>query len=350
MPSFTASILATSFLTLSLTTAFQPVALSSTPVNEPILIAAIEDKVRELVSEGNSYLLKGDPRNVTPKTANNASLENNQLLMNNGMAIQSFDKALRLNPENRDALYGKGLAHLQLYLLKDHIPSYMTLMPVAIPPTFSLLSEAINNLGAVTKIDPSFVPVYLELGRALLLDNNYEHSIQANQFALKLGTKEPWRAHSNIGMAYYHKMLQNPARPQGPKMFYEAKTAWEKAITIAENEWFAYHWLGEMHRIAHDDFGYDGASKELANYYSQQAKVLYDQTPQGRREQAQQQQQQRQQQAQYSLQQREQARQQSWRNRPCSPYPDALRRHMCQEGYLNPNSVQGANQPMPPNW
>ncbi|WP_339398798.1 tetratricopeptide repeat protein [Tolypothrix sp. LEGE 11397] len=309
-----------------------------------VLIASIDSTLQEFITQGNTSLAEGNPTKLLPGIYGNGD----KLIDANASAIKSFERALRLDPKNRDALYGRGLAYLNMYVLKDHAIVTQTL--VMFPST--LLDTAINDLAQVTRMPSAknFAPVYLELGRALLLNGNYSDSIQANVLALKKGTQQAWRAYSNIASAYYQLMRQNPSPPNGPKLFELAEKSWLQSITLAPNNWLAYKQLAEMHRYAYQEFGYPQASPQKADVYAQKAATLYQQTPQAQQERAREQRNQQWRQEEANREQQAQARLEAWKNRPCTSYGDPLRRHMCQEGYLNPQTVQGKDQPMPDGW
>ena len=339
--------LATIFLALTLQVTSPLEALSATPVVQPTLIASIESKVREFVNQGNEYLAKGDPDSLMlhqPVVGNNGDT----LITNNGWAIDSFEKALLLAPEDPDALYGRGLANLQIYLLKEYS---ITTQGLTLSPN-QRLQNAINDLAQVTRMTSSAnsPQAFLYLGQALLLNGNYNDSIQSNLLAIDKGTNYPTKAYKNLGLAYFQLMIENPAPPNGPEFFDLAQNAWLQAAKLSPNDYMPYQWLGEIHQYAHEEFGYPQASLQKASEYSQMATTLYWKSPQGQAERAAEQRRQESQANEAAEQQQAQSRQQSWQNRPCTPYGDALRRHMCQEGYLNPNSVQGEDQPMPEGW
>jgi tetratricopeptide (TPR) repeat protein len=325
-----------------------------------ILIASIESKIDEFITEGNRSLAKGNP----DKFRENARYHKYQLFGNGGdllsfndSAIENFEKALRLDPKNRDALYGKGLAILQKYLLRGTDPLARGL------GTNDNLRDAIDYLSQATRMPSgkNFAPAYLELGRALLLGNNYEDTIVASRKALAITggvtiKNKAWRAHSNIAIAHYQLMRQNPRN--GEQYFVTAEREWLQSTRLNPNNWLAYKWLAEMHRYAHQEFGYSQASLQQATIYEQKSAIaarrvedLYEQSPEGQQERAVRQEDQRRQEEEAIRQRQVQARADAWKNRPCTAYGgDALRRHMCQEGYLNPNSVQGQDQPMPDGW
>jgi tetratricopeptide (TPR) repeat protein len=329
-----------------------PAPAKATTAQPQILIASIQDKVQEYISKGNSALAEGNP----DKLKGEGLLSNGRFLIgDNARAIKYFDDALRLDPKNRDALYGRGLAHLQAYVLKDEMPNRIL---------SDVLREAIDNLGQVTRMQSAgeFAPVYLELGRALLLNGEYDNSIKASMIALKIKKgvtikNKAWRAHSNIASAHYQLMLQDPSQPNGPKHFESAEAAWQASTKLNPDNVLAYEKLAQMHRYAHEKFGYPQASLQKAASYANEAKLAtqrlqarYEQSPEGQRDRAERQRNQQLGREQAIREQQAQARLEAWRNRPCTPYGDALRRHMCQEGYLHPQSEKGRNQPMPEDW
>ena len=349
MRSFLPFPLVTSLFALILQVINPLEALSATPVVQPILIASIESKVLEFVNQGNSYLADGDPDSLMLNHPVFVYGNGDTLLRNNGWAIHNFEKALRLAPQYRDALYGRGVANLQIYLLKEYS---ITTQGLTLNPN-QRLQNAINDLAQVTRMTwgANSPQAFLYLGQALLLKGNYNDSIQSNLLALKKGTNKPAKAHKNLGLDYFQLMLENPAPPNGPKFFDLAQNAWLQAAKLTPNDYMPYQWLGEIHQYAHKEFGYSQASVQKASNYSQMAANLYKKSPQGQAERAAEQRRQESQANEAARQRQAQSRQQSWQNRPCTPYGgDALRRHMCQEGYLNPNSVQGKDKPMPDGW
>jgi len=350
MRSFLPFPLATSFFALTFQVINPLEALSATPVVQPTLIASIESKVREFVNQGNAYLAKGDPDSLMLNQPGTFFGNGDTLITNNGWAIDSFEKALRLAPQDRDALYGRGVANLQIYLLREHS---ITTQGLTLNPQ-QRLQDAINDLAKVTQMKPgaNSPQAFLYLGQALLLKGNYNDSIQSNLLALKKGTNKPAKAHKNLGLAYFQLMVKSPAPPNGPKFFDLAQNAWLQATKLSPNDYIPYQWLGEIHQYAHKEFGYSQASLQKASNYSQMAANLYKKSPQGQAERAAEQRRQESQANEAARQQQAQSRQQSWLNRPCTPNPSggALTRHMCLEGYLNPKTVQGENQPMPEGW
>ena len=350
MRSFLPYSLATVLFACAIGATASPPALGNASSDPEILIASIESKVRELVNQGNAYLAKGDPDSLMLNQPGVVHSNGDTLITNNGWAIDSFEKALRLAPQDRDALYGRGVANLQIYLLKEHSITTQGL----ILNLSQRLQTAINDLAQVTQMKPgaNSPQAFLYLGQALLLKGNYNDSIQSNLLALKKGTNKPAKAHKNLGLAYFQLMVKNPAPPNGPKFFDLAQNAWLQATKLSPNDYMPYQWLGEIHQYAHKEFGYPQASLQKASNYSQMAVNLYWKSPQGQAERAAEQRRQESQANEAARQRQAQSRQQSWLNRPCTPNPSggALTRHMCLEGYLNPKTVQGENQPMPDGW
>jgi tetratricopeptide (TPR) repeat protein len=157
------SPLATVLFILTLHSSATLPALGRSSVTQPtILIASIESKIDEFITEGNRSLAKGDPATIrksgvgvrTYIDPNNPYIP----LTDNDQAMRSFDQALRLDPKNRDALFGKGLAILQKRILSG---SEMN----------AQVRDAIDYFSAVTQMPSgkNFAPVYLELGEALLI-------------------------------------------------------------------------------------------------------------------------------------------------------------------------------------
>jgi tetratricopeptide (TPR) repeat protein len=350
MRSFCPYPLATIFFALTLQVTNPLEALSATPMVQPNLIASIESKVREFVNQGNAYLAQGDPDNLMLNQPGIFSDNGDTLIENNGSALDSFEKALRLAPQDRGALYGRGLANLQIYLLKEYS---LTSRSWLLSPS-QRLQNAINDLAQLTQMGSgaNAPQVFLYLGQALLLKGNYNDSIQSSLLALEKGTNKPAKAHKNLGLAYSQLMVKNPAPPNGPKFFNAAQNAWLQAAKLAPNDWLPYKWLAELHQYAHNEFGYAQASLQKATNYSQMAANLYQKSPQGQADRQAERRRQEGQANQAAQQRQEQLRLQSWLNRPCTPNPSggALTRHMCLEGYLNPNSPQGKDQPMPEGW
>ncbi|MCG6137063.1 MAG: tetratricopeptide repeat protein [Nostoc sp. LLA-1] len=326
-------------------------ALANTPLAEHhVLIASINSKIQEFITQGNTSLAEGNPTKLLSGIYGNGD----SLINANASAIKSFERVLSLDPRNRDALYGRGLAYLNMYVLKDH-----AIVTQIFPSTF--LDTAINDFAQVTKMPSAknFAPVYLELGRALLFNGEYNHSIEANVLALKKGTKQAWRAYSNIASAYYQLMRQNPSPPNGPKFFESAEKSWLQSVTLAPNNWLAYKQLAEMHRYAYQEFGYQQASPQKADVYAKKAEALYQQTPQAQQERAREQRNQRVRQEEAIREQQAHSRLEAWKNRPCTPIEGGggvmntsalLRNTICKEGYLSPQSEKGRNQPMPDGW
>jgi tetratricopeptide (TPR) repeat protein len=329
-----------------------------------ILIASIESKIDEFITEGNRSLARGNPDNL----GKNQRLGSGDfLLLDNESAIENFEKALRLDPKNRDALYGKGLAILQKYLLRG---TDLFKFPSG-SGTNDNLRDAIDYLSQATRMPSgkNFAPAYLELGRALLLSENYEDTIVVSRKALAITEgvtikSKAWRAHSNIAIAHYQLMRQNPRN--GEQYFATAEREWLQSTRLNPNNWLAYKWLAEMHRYAHQEFGYSQASLQQATIYEQKEKLaaqrvadLYEQSPEGQQERAEKQQNQRRQEEEAIRQRQAQARIDAWNNRTCTPIEGGggvmntsalLRNTICKEGYLSPNSPKGRNEPIPEGW
>ena len=329
---------------------------------KPVIIASVPQKVQEYITNGMTYLNQGNYYNFSNNKVIAPLEVGRYLLRKSALASEQFTKALRLDPGNATALYGRGLAHLQIYLQREFIPNYRASMGFPgyppLPQSAEFLNPAINDLGAVTRKNPPFAPAFLELGQALLMNGNYPDAIKASQRAIDLGTTQKWRAYTYIGSAYYQLMLKNPS-PQagGPDNFVEADKALGQAANL-NNPWtyVAYDLLARLHRQADKEFGYEGASITKANEYQATARRLYLQTPAGKREQARQRKL-GQLQQQQQVQQRQAAREAAWRNRPCTPDYEAIARSSalfdnvpCKEGWYDPKSAAGKSQPMPSTW
>ena len=96
MRSFLPYSLATVFFACAIGATASPPALGNASSDPEILIASIESKVRELVNQGNAYLGKGDPDSLMLNQPGTFFGNGDTLITNNGWAIDSFEKALRL--------------------------------------------------------------------------------------------------------------------------------------------------------------------------------------------------------------------------------------------------------------
>ena len=113
-------------------------------------------------------------------TLGSSFLANGQL----NKAYIEFQTALKLNPENKEALNYLGYISTQFNKYEEAISYYQR--AVAIDPNYS---EAINNLGVT----------YAEI-------ENWDEAIKYFKAALNNPTyKTPERAYSNLGYAYYMK-------------------------------------------------------------------------------------------------------------------------------------------------
>jgi tetratricopeptide (TPR) repeat protein len=312
---------------------------------QSILIASIEAKVQEHIQSGFNAIAEGDEYGISNLKERNLDADQKYRIYT--MATVSFEKALQLNPQSTDANYGMGIALFRLYFLDE----YMIDTWLEIPD----IDTVIDYLSRARKLDANNPDLSFELGRALLEAGDLKRSLNYSQEALTLQTDEPWRALANIGMVYYNMMQQNPA--QGEPYFAQAQAAWKESISLVPPEkeyisFLTYQWLAEMHQMAAVEFGYDGASESEAQSYREKAEELYQQSPEqiAIREAEQQNQLQQVRDNEAAIQ--ESNRVESWQQRPCTPDPSggAFTRHMCVEGYLDPNDPRGADQPMPSDW
>ena len=232
----------------------------------PLLITSVRSKVREYIRQGNEYLRNGRYWG----------------------AKNYFSRALRIDPSNSEALYGRGIANLKEV---NHIAAFGyssapggNAVPSTVSyPTGGMIQEARVDLSRSKRMDGF---AYVELGTALLHSGELHHSRKASEAAIRLGAPNVWRAYMNRGIILYQFVKANPAPPRGTKHFSEANTSLLKSIELNPKNWRAYKALGDMHEYAHNEFGYEQASLSLAQRYKRMAITLYNQTPEGRLEKA----------------------------------------------------------------
>ncbi|NEO99091.1 MAG: hypothetical protein F6K58_10495 [Symploca sp. SIO2E9] len=346
-------------------------AAQARTVNEAMIVAqGLPPQVQERIKEmANNSLEEG--YKTLRLMLEDASKRN---VSNMTSVVRSLDRTLELTPNDRDALYGKGLAYLTVYHATGErtIPNewYPLSSTSNLKPCNSFgygsvndkLNEAINCLSNATSgktytSSPrvGLGKIYLELGVAFLNDRRYSDSISASQKALNNGTTEESRAYSHIGKAHYEIMLKNMTNGRGFESFKKAKVALEQSIKVAPNQWYPHRWLSALHANAHR-YNYPGASSTESEQYANTWKVLYEQSPEGiaRREQERLEQERlAAEEEKKRAEQMYQARLRSWKNRPCTFNPSlfAIANYgQCEEGYLDPKMPVGANQPMPEDW
>jgi tetratricopeptide (TPR) repeat protein len=314
----------------------------------PLLIASIEAKVQEYIQSGFNAIAEGDDYHALKEAAPEAKMfETDHKFNSYSEATSFFESALQLNPQSKEAHYGMGIALFRMYFLRGRTVDTWLQFPD--------INTVIDYLSRARQLDANDPNVSSELGQALLEAGDLKRSLNYSQEALTLQTKEPWRALANIGMVYYKMMQQNPA--QGEPYFAQAQAAWKESISLVPPEkayisFLTYQWLGEMHQMGAVEFGYDGASEAEAQSYMAKAEELYQQSPEQIALREAEQQHQLQQTRNNEAAARESEKAESWLHRPCTPDPSggSFTRHMCMEGYIDPNDPRGADQPMPSDW
>lgn len=175
-------------------------------------------------SKMNNQILQKDPNNVT---ANIMKAEEYTLTKNYFEAKQCYQKALKTEPKNTDALYGLAMTS---YFLRDD-------------------DMALDACNTVLEIDPENVASLAFKGKLYAEKNNYKLACEYVEKALSLGGNN-YTYMLDLGM-YYTKRNMNK----------KAIELWEKAVKIQPDYFLGYAYLGGLY----NEMG--NKEKSLQNYH-----------------------------------------------------------------------------------
>ena len=161
-------------------------------------------------------------------------------------AIDHFQKALNINPNDAEAHNALGLALTKLGRFDEAIFHFQASLNIDSAQAqvqnnlglalqfLGMLEQATGHFQQALKIDPENASAYFNLGNVLGDQNRYDEAILQYQTALRIDSQNV-RVHNNLGRALSRK-----------ERFAEAIEHFEKALSIDPRDAFAHYNLGGL--------------------------------------------------------------------------------------------------------